>query len=109
MTSVADAGTAASTTDRPGVEVEPGRLFIGGRWVDSPGDRRPVLDPATGHEITTVADATATDVDTAVGAARTAFDHGPWAHLPGRERGRILIRAAGLLRERSEEFARLES
>ncbi|WP_181780863.1 aldehyde dehydrogenase family protein [Pseudonocardia pini] len=110
MTSVANAEpTAADGIGRAGVKVEPGRLFIGGEWVDSGGDRRSVYDPATGAEITTVAEATTADVEQAVGAARAAHDSGVWAGLPARERGRVLIRAAGLIRERSEEFARVES
>ncbi|WP_229874134.1 aldehyde dehydrogenase family protein [Amycolatopsis deserti] len=87
----------------------PGRLFLGGEWVDGGDRRRPVIDPATGAEVTTVAEAGAEDVDRAVAAARRAFDSGVWSRLPARERGRVLIRAANLLRERSEEFARLES
>ena len=91
------------------MKVQPGRLFIGGEWVAADGERRSVFDPATGAEITTVAEATAADVDRAVTEARTAHDSGVWAGLPARERGRVLIRAAGLIRDRSEEFARLES
>jgi acyl-CoA reductase-like NAD-dependent aldehyde dehydrogenase len=99
----------APSADRAGVTVDPGRLFIG-EWVDSKdGARRSVLDPATGDEITTVAEASRDDVALAVTAARKAFDEGPWPRLPARERGRVLIRAAGLLRDRAEQFARLES
>jgi hypothetical protein len=42
----------------------PGRLLIGGEWVESKSDVRiPVTDPATGREIATVADANGADVD----------------------------------------------
>src|SRR5436190_1227992 len=52
----------------------PGRLLIGGEWVESKSSVRiPVVDPATGDEIATVADANASDVDRAVAAARNAF------------------------------------
>lgn len=88
----------------------PGELFIGGRWEAAVGGAsQPVLDPATGATVTTAAAGGAADVDRAVRAARAAFDGGGWSGLRPRERGRILQRAADLLRDRAEEFARLES
>ena len=42
-------------------------------------------------------------------AARDAFDNGPWPKMKAVERAEILNRAAALLRERAEDFARLES
>jgi acyl-CoA reductase-like NAD-dependent aldehyde dehydrogenase len=91
-------------------EISPGQLLIGGEWEPAAdGAAMPVLDPATGREISTVAAGGAADVARAVQAARAAFDDGGWPGLRPRERGRILQRAADLLRERAEEFARLES
>jgi betaine-aldehyde dehydrogenase len=46
------------------------------------------------------------DVDAAVASAEAAFP--AWAALTGAERGRILNRAAALLRERNDELARIE-
>ena len=90
--------------------LRPGELFIGGRWEAAMGGAtQPVLDPSTGATVTTAAVGGAADVDRAVRAARAAFDGGGWARLRPRERGRILQRAADLLRGRAEEFARLES
>ncbi len=90
--------------------LRPGDLFIGGRWEAAMGGAtQPVLDPSTGATVTTAAVGGAADVDRAVRAARAAFDDGGWARLRPRERGRILQRAADLLRGRAEEFARLES
>ena len=89
---------------------EPGLLFIGGRWeTAADGAVQPVLDPSSGRELSTVAAAGAADVARAVRAARAAFDAGDWSGRAPRERGRILYRAAALLRERAEELARLES
>ena len=88
--------------------LDSGELFIGGRW-EPGGATMPVLNPATGREVTTVAAGGAADVDRAVRAARAAFDDGRWSGLRPRERGRILQRAADLLRARAEEFAQLES
>ncbi|MBC2902368.1 aldehyde dehydrogenase family protein [Streptomyces cupreus] len=91
-------------------EIEPGRLFIGGRWREAAdGARTEVIDPSRGTVVTTVAEAGAADVDAAVRAAREAYDDGAWSGLSGRERGRILHRVAELIRRDAEELAALES
>ena len=87
-----------------------GELFIAGSWQPAgSGARREVVDPADGHVLTTVAEADAADLDVAVTAAREAFDAGPWPRMSGRDRARVLLRAANLIRERAEELAQLES
>ncbi|GAA3984890.1 aldehyde dehydrogenase family protein [Streptomyces sp. NBC_01352] len=92
------------------IEIEPGRLFIGGQWREAAdGARTEVVDPSRGAVVTTVAEAGAVDVDAAVRAAREAFDDGRWSGLSGRERGRILYRVAQLIRENADELAALES
>ena len=107
--------TATARPGNPGADAmatvleQPDTLFIGGTWTGADCQRRSVINPATGTEIATVAEATADDVARAVGAARSAFDAGSWRTLPARERGRVLLRAADLLRKHSEDFARLES
>ncbi len=92
-------------------EIKPptGELFVGGTWTDSATGRREIVDPSTGTVVAKVAQAGAAETGRAVAAARRAFDEGPWSTMAPRERGRILLRAAGLLRDRAEEFARLES
>jgi acyl-CoA reductase-like NAD-dependent aldehyde dehydrogenase len=88
----------------------PGRLYIGGEWREaSRGDRHDVITPATGAKIADVAWATTDDVDAAVTAARTSFDSGIWSQLSGRERARVLLRVAALIREHADELARAES
>ena len=47
------------------------------------------------------------EVDAAVQGARRAFD--TWSRRPAAERGEILRRAAGILRERNDELAELET
>ncbi|MFD5405527.1 aldehyde dehydrogenase family protein [Streptomyces griseorubiginosus] len=92
------------------IEIEPGRLFVGGQWREAAdGARTEVIDPSRGAVVTTVAEAGAADVDAAVRAAREAFDAGTWSGLSGRERGRILYRVAELIRENADELAQLES
>ncbi|HHK75205.1 MAG TPA: betaine-aldehyde dehydrogenase, partial [Rhizobiales bacterium] len=62
---------------------------------------------ATGEVIATVHGATPAIIEAAVSSARQA--QGPWAARPGAERGRILLRAAQILRERNDEIARIET
>ncbi|HET7371758.1 MAG TPA: aldehyde dehydrogenase family protein, partial [Gemmatimonadaceae bacterium] len=68
-------------------------LYIDGRFTDSRSDRTvDVIDPATQDIIARVPDGDASDVDAAVGAARRAFESGPWRDVTAQERGRILFR-----------------
>ena len=66
-----------------------------------------VLNPSTGEPLGEIPDGTAADVDDAVAAAAGAA--GAWSATPARERGAVLARLAGLLREHAEGFARLDS
>src|SRR5262245_31580627 len=103
--------TAVDTHAGPDVRrprVDPGKLFIGGQWREG-AQHYEVIDPSTGRAVTTVADATENDVRDAVLAARAAFDNGQWAHMAGRERGRVLNRVAELVRRRAGELVAVES
>src|SRR6202046_1898266 len=80
-------------------------LFIDGAWCDGQGAALPVLNPATGEKIGTVAHAVPADLEGALAAAGRGFER--WRHTSGFERSRVLRRTALLLRERSEEIARL--
>lgn len=72
-------------SDRP--LANPGKLFIGGRWVPArDGRTEPDVSPIDGREIVPVAQATAADADAAVTAARTAYEEGPWVGLSAQER-----------------------
>jgi phenylacetaldehyde dehydrogenase len=88
----------------------PGRLLIGGEWVSSESDARiAVLDPATGAEIASVADATQGDADKAVAAARAAFEKGAWPAMAPAGREALLWRLADLIDKNAEQLAELES
>jgi len=88
----------------------PKKMLIGGEWTGgSSGATFAVLDPATGGELTRVAEGRAEDIDQAVRAARRAFEAGDWPRLTASERGRLIWRLADLLEDRTEEFAYLES
>ncbi len=66
-----------------------------------------VINPATAEVIAEIAVDGAAQVDAAVARAQQAQKQ--WAALTGAERGRILNRAARLLRERNDELAQLET
>ena len=66
-----------------------------------------VVNPATGALLAELAVDGPAQVEAAVARAQVAQRH--WATLTGAERGRILNRAARLLRERNDELAHLES
>ncbi len=82
--------------------------FIDGRYhEDAGGEAIPVLYPYTGAEIAVVHEATPAVIEAALAAAARA--QGPWAALKPVERGRVLMRAAAIIRERAEDLARLET
>jgi succinate-semialdehyde dehydrogenase/glutarate-semialdehyde dehydrogenase len=79
-----------------------GRLYIGGAWMVA--DRSfPVLDPATGEQVGTAADAGAADASAAVDAATKAFPD--WSTLPALERARALRRLSAALLEDADRIA----
>ena len=71
------------------------------------GDTLRAINPATGALLAELAPDGAEQVDAAVARARAAQRE--WAALTGAERGRILQRAARVLRERNDELAELET
>ena len=82
--------------------------YINGRYVeDEQGAPIDVLHPATGEVIARVHAATPNVVELAVEAASAA--QAGWARLKPVERGRVLRRAADLLRARNETLSRLET
>ncbi|GIH12628.1 aldehyde dehydrogenase family protein [Rugosimonospora africana] len=84
-------------------------LFINGEFVDpKDGERFKTVNPANEEVLAEVASAGPSDVDTAVAAARAAYDT-VWRRLPGRERAKYLFRIARIIQERARELAVLES
>ena len=84
-------------------------LIDGARVEASDGKTFDVFDPSTGERLAIVAKATKADVDRAVKSAQAAMDSKAWGGLAPAERGRIMWRIAGAIRERAEELATLES
>lgn len=84
-------------------------LLIGGqREPAASGKTFDTYNPATGEVIAGVAEAGTEDVDRAVRAARKAFD-GKWSTMAASRRGRILLKAANLIRSRTDDLAQLET
>src|SRR6202167_5181388 len=85
-------------------------MFINGQWTEGSARKRiPFYDPSTEEVIAEIPDAGAADIDAAVAAARYAFDEGGWPQTTAQDRGRILFRIAGKLREEAGPLAELES
>jgi acyl-CoA reductase-like NAD-dependent aldehyde dehydrogenase len=99
-----------SRVDWNWIQSEPYELLIGGEFTrGSAGRTFDIVNPANNETIARAWEGTVADVDSAVAAAREAFDAGPWPHLTGKERGEILRRMGDLIRAEQEKFAFLES
>ncbi len=89
---------------------KPRKMLIGGKWINAAsGKTFPTYNPATGEVLAQIAEGDREDVNAAVGAARKAFDSGPWPRMTASERGRLIWKLADLLEANLEEFALLES
>ncbi|GGO99668.1 aldehyde dehydrogenase family protein [Wenjunlia tyrosinilytica] len=67
------------------------------------------LDPTTERTLAVLPTAGPRDVDAAVGAARTAFDEGPWPRMTAQERADTLERFAALIERDAERLSLLEA
>ena len=86
-----------------------GRMLIDGDWVAAADEATwSHLHPATGEQVAAFPVATPADVDTAVRAARRAFDEGPWPRARANERVRVLRTIANLVREHADELLKLQ-
>ena len=83
------------------------RLLINGQLETGSGAPLGVMNPSTGVEITTVAEASAEQVAAAIAAANNAFTG--WALTPPRERAALLLAIADAIEAKGEYLARLES
>lgn len=82
--------------------------FVGGAYMeDRDGEIIDVIYPATGEIIARVHEATPAVQEAAIAAAEAAQVQ--WAALSGTERGRILRRAADIMRDRNHELSQLET
>jgi len=85
-------------------------LVLGGERVPAAEEETfDVVEPATGAPMAEVAQAGPEDAQRAVGVAVKAFEEGPWPRTSATERGRVLLRASFIVRERLEDLARIEA
>jgi acyl-CoA reductase-like NAD-dependent aldehyde dehydrogenase len=80
------------------------KMLIGGEWADSSsGEACEVRNPANGKILDTVPLGSADDVRRAIDSAGEAL--GKWSSMTARERGKILFKAAQIVRERQTDLA----
>lgn len=81
-----------------------GRDFVSAKS----GKTYTVYNPATGKPLSQIPAGSAEDVDSAVKAARAAFE-GPWGRMLPVQRQAVMLKLADLIEENGEELAQLET
>src|ERR1035441_548578 len=79
--------------------------FIDGQWIES-DTSIPVIDPATGTAVATIARGGAADIDDAVNAAARAFKSREWKSIGPLGRERLLLSLADLIEANAEVIDR---
>jgi aldehyde dehydrogenase (NAD+) len=88
----------------------PTQLLIGGKFCDAQsGKTFSTINPATEEVLAQVAEADVPDVDAAVKAAHTAFNHKDWCSMPARERSKLLWKLGDLIMQNADELAMIET
>src|SRR3546814_14563825 len=88
----------------------PGRLLIGGQWVDAAdGETFATIDPASGETLGLVARARGHDVDRAAAAAHRALEGDAWRPMTPADRGALLWRIAERMQDPLADLAELET
>lgn len=82
--------------------------YINNEWANSK-ESREIINPATTEVIATVPESSAAEVESAVSAARQAFDTGAWRSTTAQQRGRILYKMAQVVRDNLPMLAKLET
>jgi aldehyde dehydrogenase (NAD+) len=84
-------------------------LLIGGRWVESQSGRTfTSINPSTGRVQAEIAQADGDDVDSAVHAAREAFE-GPWRRLTPYDRQNLMLSIAEVIDREFDSLGLLET
>lgn len=82
--------------------------YIDGAWVAGEGEKLvDVLNPATEASLAKLRLASGQQVESAIAAARRAYDSGPWRDVSPRDRSLLLHQLTDLLEARREEFVDL--
>ena len=84
-------------------------LFINGKFV-KPNSKKyfDTYSPSTLEKLAEIAEANAKDVDSAVSAAKNAYDK-VWKKMPAKERAKYIFRIARVMQERARELAVIET
>ena len=92
------------------IQVQKFKMLVGGEWKESGnGLSSSILDPSNNQVIAEVPRATKQDAKQSVEVAQSAFHSSEWRDIDSAKRGRILMKLSGLVRENSDELARLET
>lgn len=85
------------------------RLLIAGEWCDAiSGSDISVVNPATGYQIASVQAGSPDDINTAVEAARSAFESNDWPSMSPSARSKLIYRLADLIEEHGAALTQLE-
>jgi len=80
-------------------------LFIDGKWTNGKGRKsEPVINPANEKPLADLPHASKADLDEAVAAAKKGFE--VWRKTTAWDRGRLMRKAADLMRERADAIAK---
>ncbi len=87
-------------------EISPRGHFINGAYQAAEnGAQQEVLSPIDGQPLARIAEGTLSDVDTAVHAARLAFEDGRWSRMSPAGRKKVLLKLADLIESHALEIA----
>jgi acyl-CoA reductase-like NAD-dependent aldehyde dehydrogenase len=92
-----------------GLQPRTGIFIDGGFRPAASGATFDCVSPIDGRVIARVASGDTADIDAAVANARAAFDQGVWSQTPPKERKRVLLRFAEVIRANAEELALTET
>src|SRR5207249_6414323 len=85
-------------------------MLVNGEWKkSSDGKTTSILDPSNNQPIAEVERGNKDDARAAVDAARQALQSADWREIDPSKRGRMLYKMANLVRENSDELAKLET
>jgi len=79
-------------------------VYIDGKWIEPENGRYDDINPATEAVIAAAPDPSPAQVDSAIAAARAAFDAGPWADAGPEQRAACLNQLGAALLEHADEF-----
>src|SRR3989454_6348864 len=92
------------------VQIQKLKMLVGGEWKESSKEATSsILDPSSNQVVAEVPSGSKEDARAAVDAAREAFKAPEWREMDSSKRGRILVKLTTLIRENSNDLARLET